>query len=208
MVNHDIDIIAERIIEKILDHRPIPIEVSGRHVHLCQKDLESLFGAGYSLTKKKELSQPGQFQSNEKVMLIGPKGVITNVSVLGPVRDHTQVEVSKTDAVALGIQAPVRESGDLKGSGSLFIAAGNSIIKADESVIVAKRHIHLTPFDAKLYRVKNGDIVKVEIKGERSLIFDDVVIRVSDKYKAAMHIDFDEANACCYLKGMNAKLVR
>lgn len=206
--NNDIDIIAEKIIQKMVDSRPIPIEVSGRHVHLCQKDLETLFGTGYCLTRKKELSQPGQFQSNEKVMLIGPKGVIKGVSILGPVRPSTQVEISKTDAVAVGIQAPVRESGDLKGSGSLFIAAQNSIIRADEEVIVAKRHIHLTPLDAKIYRVKNGDIVKVRIDGERPLIFDGVVIRVSNKFKAAMHIDFDEANSCCYSKGMNAKLIR
>lgn len=208
MDNNDIDIIAEKIIQKMMDIRPIPIEVSGRHVHLCQKDLETLFGTGYCLTMKKELSQPGQFQSNEKVMLIGPKGVIKNVSILGPVRPSTQVEISKTDAVLLGIQVPVRESGDLKGSASLFIAAQNSIIRADEEVIVAKRHIHLSPLDAKIYRVKNGDIVKVRIDGERPLIFDDVVIRVKDKFKAAMHIDFDEANSCCYSKGMNAKLIR
>ncbi|AZV58030.1 phosphate propanoyltransferase [Clostridium sp. AWRP] len=208
MNNYDIETVANKIIEMILNHRPIPIEVSGRHVHLSQEDMENLFGKGYSLTKKKDLSQPGQFQSNEKVMLIGPKGVIKNVSVLGPVRNETQVEVSKTDAAALGINPPVRESGNLKKSESLIIAAGKSVIKAEEKVIVAKRHIHMTPFDARLYGVQNGDNVKIQTLGERSLTFGDVVIRVSNKYKTAMHIDFDEANACCYLKGMNAKIVK
>lgn len=208
MDNYDIDVIADRIIEKISEHRPIPIEVSGRHVHLSQRDLERLFGENYELTKKKELSQPGQFQSNEKVMLIGPKGVLKNVSILGPVRKNTQVEVSKTDAAALGIQVPVRESGNLKGSASLFIASQNSMIKVEQGVIAAKRHIHMTPFDAKLYGVKNGDIVKVQVYGERSLIFDNVVIRVNSNFKPAMHIDFDEANACCYIKGMKAKIIK
>lgn len=171
------------------------VETSARHCHLSQKDLNTLFGEGYVLTKKKDLSQPGQFACEEKVKVVGEKGEL-NMSILGPVRDNTQVEISLTDARSVGLIAPIKESGDLKEAGKCKIIGPKGEIECEHAVITAKRHIHATPEDAKELNVKNGDIVKVELDNpDRKLIFDDVVVRVSDKYSLAMHIDTDEANA-------------
>ena len=172
------------------------IETSARHVHVTQETLEVLYGKGYQLTVKKELSQPGQFASQEKVDVVGPKSTL-KCSILGPVRKENQVEVSFTDARTLGVTAPVRESGDIAGSAPIKLVGPAGEVELSEGVIVAKRHVHMTPKDAEDFGVKNGDIVKVEVLNEtgRKLVFDDTVIRVSDKYALAMHIDTDEANA-------------
>lgn len=174
------------------------VETSARHIHLTQESLEKLCGEGYQLEVKKELSQPGQFASNTKLDLVGPKGTIKGVSILGPVRNLNQVEVSATDARSLGVKAPLRESGDTKGSAPIKIVnpVNGNELDLEEGCIVAKRHIHMTPKDAEEAGVKNGDIVKVATGGEgRHIVFDDVVIRVSEKYTLAMHIDTDESNA-------------
>lgn len=178
-----------------MESRKITIEGSGRHVHLSEQDLETLYGKGYKLTPKKWLSQPGQFASEERVKVEGPKGSFGAVSILGPVRPATQVEISFTDARTLGVTAPVRESGDVKGSAPMRITGPKGQIDISEGVIIAKRHIHFTPEDAQKYGVKDKQIVKVKVGGERALIFDEVVVRVSPKYATFMHIDFDEMNA-------------
>ncbi len=171
------------------------VETSAHHVHLSQKDLETLFGEGYELTVKKEVSQPGRFSAQEKVTVVGERGEKA-MSVLGPVRSESQVEVSLTDARALGLKALVRESGDLEGTNGCVLKGPKGQITLEKGVIAAKRHIHMTPADAENFNVKNGQIVKVRVDTDgRSLIFDDVVIRVKDTYALAMHIDTDESNA-------------
>ena len=172
------------------------VETSARHVHVSQADLEVLFGEGATLTPKKDLSQPGQYACVERVDLVGPKNTIKNVSILGPVRKATQIEVSLSDARTLGVSAPIRESGDVAGSGACKIVGPCGEIDLSEGLIIAKRHIHATPEDAEKLGVKDKDIVAVNIEtAERSLIFKDVVVRVSPSFKLAMHIDTDESNA-------------
>lgn len=172
------------------------VETSARHVHLSQEHLEILFGKGYALTFKKALSQPGQFACEERVTVIGPKKELKGVSVLGPVRKATQVELSMTDARSIGLTAPVRESGDLAGSAPCKIVGPQGEIELAEGVIVAKRHIHATVAEAKELGVENGQIVSVKVDTDgRSLVFGDVVVRASDSYALAMHIDTDESNA-------------
>ena len=183
------------------------IETSARHVHVTQETLEKLFGEGAELTVKKELSQPGQFASNQKVDLVAYKknkvtgelveSRLKGVSILGPVRKADQVELSLTDARTLGVVAPVRESGDVAGSGVCKLVGPAGEVELKEGVIAAKRHIHMTPADAEEFGVKNGDIVSVKVLKDtgRSVIFGDTVIRVSPTYGLAMHIDTDEANA-------------
>lgn len=179
----------------------IPVEISAKHVHLSQADVEALFGAGHQLTPKRELSQPGQFLSEERVTLIGPKGTMANVAVLGPTRKHTQVELSLTDARALGVKAPIRLSGDLAGCPGINIQAGDKVIRSDESVMAAQNHIHMTPADAARLGVHDGEVVKVKMNTERPVIFDNVLVRATETSALAMHIDFDEANACAFSKG-------
>lgn len=172
------------------------VETSARHVHLSQADLETLFGAGYELTKKKDLSQPGQYACEERVTIVGSKKEMAGVSILGPVRKDTQVELSLTDARSIGVNAPIRESGDIAGSGACKIVGPKGEIEISEGVIAAKRHIHATVEDAKNLGVENGEVVSVKVDTEgRSLVFGDVVVRVSDSYALAMHIDTDESNA-------------
>lgn len=178
--------------------RKILIESSARHVHLTPEDVEVLFGKGAKLTVKKELSQPGQFQSEQRVDLVGPRNTIKNVSILGPTRKKTQIEISYTDARKLGITVPLRESGDVAGSAAVTIVGPEGTIEAPEGAIAAKRHVHLTPEGAEEFGVKNGQIVSVKVGGERGLVFDNVVVRVSPNYAPAMHIDTDEANAIGY----------
>lgn len=173
------------------------VETSARHVHVCKETLETLFGAGYELTVKKPLSQPGQYASNERVTVVGPKRELANVSILGPCRGADQVELSATDARSIGISAPVRESGDVAGSAGCKLVGPCGEVELKEGVIVAKRHIHVTPEDAENLGVADKEIVKVACGSEgRKLVFDDVVIRVSEKFATAMHIDTDESNAC------------
>lgn len=183
--------------------KKVLVETSARHVHVSKNDLEILFGEGYELTKKKDLSQPGQYACEERVQVIGSKSSFPAVSILGPVRNATQVEISASDARAIGVAAPVRESGDIKGSGSCKIVGPKGEIEIEEGVIVAKRHIHMTSADAAEFGVSDKQVVSVKIDSpERSLVFGDVVVRVNDNFALAMHIDTDEANAV--LAGANA----
>lgn len=175
--------------------KKVLIETSARHVHLSAKDLETLFGKGALLTPTKDLSQPGQFACKERVTLVGPKRTIQNVIILGPVRPETQVEVSYTDSRTLGINAPLRESGDTAGSAGCKIVGPAGEIDISEGVIIAKRHLHITPEDAEASSLVDKQIIKVRIDSERTTAFDDVVVRVSPKFATAVHIDTDEANA-------------
>lgn len=187
--------------EKIL------VEVSARHIHLSAADLAVLFGEGHELTVKKELSQPGQYACEEKVTLRGPKGEM-KLSVLGPTRKETQVELSLTDARTLGVKALVRESGDIDGTSGITLVGPCGEVVLEKGVIAAKRHIHMTKKDAEYYGVENGQIVgvKVETNG-RSLTFEDTVVRVSDSYALAMHIDTDESNAAGIAGSAQGELV-
>lgn len=176
--------------------KTVMVETSARHVHVTEETLEILFGKGYQLTKKKDLSQPGQFACEERVQVIGPKNSFPAVSILGPTRPADQVELSASDARSIGVAAPVRESGDIAGSGACKLVGPKGEVELKEGVIVAKRHIHVTPEDAENYGVKDKQVVSVKIDSpERSLVFGDVVVRVSPKFKLAMHIDTDESNA-------------
>jgi acetate kinase len=176
-------------------HIPIPIGVSAHHLHLSQEHLEALFGPGHELTSRAPLAQPGQFASEEQVSLIGPRGRIERVRVLGPVRSKTQVEISRTEEYRLGIDAPVRMSGDLGGSPGLILEGPVGQIRLTEGVICAQRHIHMTPEDALRFGLRDGDVVSIRVEGERSVVFGDVAVRVSPKYALEMHLDTDEANA-------------
>ncbi len=172
------------------------VETSARHVHVTEETLKILFGEGHQLTHKKDLSQPGQFACEERVTVVGPKKSLERVSILGPVRKADQVELSLTDARSIGVTAPIRESGDVAGSGACKLVGPCGEVELKEGVIVAKRHIHATPEDAEALGVKDKDVVSVKIDTEgRSLIFGDVVVRVSPKFALAMHIDTDESNA-------------
>lgn len=175
----------------------VVVEISARHVHVSKEDLETLFGKNYQLTVKKELSQPGQFACEERVRVVGTKGEFPAVSILGPCRNATQVELSLTDARSIGVVAPVRESGDIEGSGTCKLVDPCGEVEIACGVIAAKRHIHATTKDAEEFGLTNGEIVSVEIPSAngRNLTFGDVVVRVSDSYALAMHIDTDEANA-------------
>ncbi len=185
------------------------IETSARHVHVTEKDLEILFGAGHKLTKKKDLSQPGQYAAEERVTIVGPKKELANVSILGPCRKATQVELSATDARSIGIAAPIRESGDLEGSGACKIVGPCGEIEISEGVIVAKRHIHLTPEDAEELGVKDKDVVWVKCDTDgRKAILGDVVCRVSSNYARAMHIDTDESNAISASRDLKGTIVK
>jgi putative phosphotransacetylase len=185
------------------------VETSARHVHVTQEDLEILFGKGFELTVKKPLSQPGQFASNERVDVVGPKKTLTGVSILGPVRPATQVELSLTDARAIGVAAPIRESGDVAGSGACKLVGPKGEVELKEGVIAAKRHIHMTPADAEAFGLKDKDQVSVKIDSDgRALTFGDVVVRVSDKYALAMHIDTDESNAGCVAPGTMGEVIK
>ena len=174
---------------------PFPVEVSARHVHLTREAVDILFGAGHQLGKKKMLSQPGEFLSEERVKLVTPKGQIDNVAVLGPERKAVQVELSATDAKSLGLKAPVNLSGDLTGAADVVIIGPNGILKADGSVIIAKAHLHLTPADAEHYGLHDGQIISVRIDSPRPITLNGVMARVRSDMALAMHIDFDEANA-------------
>ncbi len=185
------------------------VETSARHVHLTQEHLEILFGTGYELTKKKSLSQPGQFACEERVTVVGSKGEFKGISILGPVRKATQIELSATDARSIGIAAPLRESGDVAGSGACKIIGPVGEIEIKEGVIVAKRHIHATPAEAEKLGVKDGEVVSVKIDTDgRSLIFGDVVVRVNDNYALAMHIDTDESNAASCSREQYGEIIK
>ena len=184
--------------------KQILVETSARHIHLSKEAVDVLFGEGYELTKKKDLSQPGQYACAEKLVVVGPKGTL-KASILGPTRNASQVEISLTDARSIGISAPIRESGDTAGSGAckLVNPDNGAELELTEGVIVAKRHIHLTPEAAVEMGVSDKEIVSVKVNSdsERTTIFGDVVVRVSEKFAPAMHIDTDEANAAYNVSG-------
>jgi acetate kinase len=175
--------------------RPIPIEVSAHHVHLSTAHVEALFGPGHTLTRRSDLSQPGQYACAETVDLVGPKGRVDRVRVLGPARKETQIEISRTEEFRLGIDAPIRASGDLKGSPGLTLVGSHGSVTLGEGAICAMRHIHMSPEDALAYGIRDRDMVRIHTRGERALIFGDVLVRVAPDYRLAMHIDTDEANA-------------
>lgn len=212
--------IVDEVLNRVKKEAFIEVEASGRHVHLSQEDLDTLFGKGYQLTKLKDLSQPGQFACKERVTVTGPRGSLKNVIVLGPMRNETQVEVSLTDASALGIKANVnpssdlddaglvKQSGDLKGSPGIIITTEKASVELKRGLIVAKRHIHITSADAQKFKVTDNEIVMAKVMGSRPVIFDDVVIRVSDKFQTFMHIDYDEANACGFSNGTYAVIIK
>ena len=177
----------------------VEMEASGRHVHLTEEQVMTLFGHG--LTPVKELSQPGQFAAQERVCIKGPKGELKNVAVLGPCRPLTQVEVSMTDARSLGINAPIRLSGDVANTPGCTIVGPNGTVNADVGVIVAKRHIHMSQEDAQVQNVKNGDVVRLKTLTKRPVVFEDVSVRVHSQFQTAVHLDYDEANACGFQKG-------
>ena len=186
----------------------VPVGVSARHIHLTQSDVETLFGKGYELTKKKDL-MGGQYASNETVTIVGLKlRAIENVRILGPVRKASQIEISATDALKLGVKAPVRESGDIKGSAPMAVVGPKGVIYLEEGCIIAKRHIHMSPQDAKTAGVINGQTVSVRSNNERGSIFDQVTVRVDPSYTLEMHIDTDEANAASIKTGDSVAIIK
>ena len=189
-------------------NKPVLIETSARHVHVSAEHLAILFGEGYELTPKKDLSQPGQFACEERVAVIGPKGSFPGVSILGPVRPATQLEISLTDARSIGVVTPIRESGDIENSGACKLVGPKGEVEIDCGVIAAKRHIHATPEDAEKYGLEDKQIVSVKIDSDgRSLVLGDVVVRVSPKFALAMHIDTDESNAAGVTPGMMGEII-
>lgn len=187
----------------------IPVGISARHIHLTREVFEQLYGKGSELTVYTELYQPGEFAAAEVVTLVGPRlRAIQDVRILGPFREYTQVELSRTDGVALGIDPPVRQSGDLKGSEPIVIVGPAGAVSLKEGAICANRHIHLNPDDAERLKVKNNDIVKVRTTGIRAITFENVQIRVSDKFLLQMHLDTDDANAAGIRCGDSAELIR
>lgn len=213
MDNMEIEKITRIILESLSKKESgtgymVPIGVSARHIHLTQADVETLFGKGYQLTKKKEL-MGGQFASNELVTIVGLKlRAIENVRILGPVRKASQVEISATDAIKLGIKAPIRESGKIEGSAPIAIVGPCGVIYLKEGCIIASRHIHMSPKDAESAGVKNGDIVSVKVDNERATTYNNVLIRVDPSFTLEMHIDTDEANAAKISTGMRAELIK
>lgn len=173
----------------------IPVGVSNRHIHLSQADIEQLFGSGYQLTKLKDLKQPGQYAAKETLTIAGPKGSFSHVRVLGPARSNSQIEISKSDGFTLGIKAPVRESGDLRKAATLTVIGPKGSVIMESKVIVAKRHIHMTPSDASRFSVSDKEVIWIKTQGERKAILGDVVIRVNEQFQLECHLDIDEANS-------------
>ena len=189
--------------------KTVLVETSARHAHISKEHLEILFGEGYELTKKKDLSQPGQYACEERIAVIGPKGQFPGVSILGPVRPATQVEISASDARSIGVQAVVRESGDIAGTPGCKIVGPKGEIEIENGVIVAKRHIHMTPDDAEKYGLEDKQVVEVKVASDdRTLTFGDVVVRVHENFALAMHIDTDESNAAGMVPGVMGEIVK
>ena len=213
MENNNVELIARLVMEAIDKKEStsngfmVPIGVSARHIHLTQEHVEVLFGEGYQLTKRKEL-MGGQFAANEQVTIVGLKlRAIENVRVLGPVRSKSQVEISATDAIKLGVRAPIRLSGDIEGSAPIAVVGPKGVIYLDEGCIIAKRHIHMAPKDAIAAGVRNGDIVSVKADNERVTFFNHVQIRVDESFTLEMHIDTDEANAAKISTGETVTII-
>lgn len=215
MDNSNVELITKLVLEAVEKQKSssgegylVPIGVSARHIHLTQEHVETLFGEGYQLTKKKEL-MGGQFASNEQVTLVGLKlRAIENVRILGPCRKASQVEISKTDALKLGVKAPIRESGNVAGSAPIALVGPKGVLYLNEGCIVAQRHIHMSPADAAAAGVKDGDIVSVKAENERGTTFNHVKIRVDDSFTLEMHIDTDEANAAGIKHGDTVRMFK
>lgn len=206
--------IVEEVLQQVLKNQPspqhdgkIPIGVSARHVHLAQAEVEQLFGENYQLTPKFELSQPGQFAAEETVVIAGPKGSIERVRILGPARSLSQVEISWTDAMKLGVKPPLRVSGDIKGSSPVTLIGPKGSVVLNEGLIIAQAHIHMSPADSARFQVADGQSVQIKVEGIRPIILSNVIIRVSERYRLEMHIDTDEANAGLIQQGAFAKIV-
>jgi propanediol utilization protein len=210
----NIDQIVTLVLQEIQKHNEssetnmVPLGISNRHVHLSEKDLESLFGKGAELSKIKDLSQPGQFACKECVTLVGPKGCIENVRILGPTRPQTQIELLAGDCFKLGVKAPLKMSGKLDGTAGLVICGPKGSENLREGVIVAKRHIHMTPEDAERFNCTDNEIVKVECCGERGGILDNVVVRVTKASKLDFHIDTEEANGMGIKDSDKVKIIK
>lgn len=186
----------------------LPIGLSNKHIHLSQEDLDTLFGEGYELTIKKDLSQPGQYACEEKVDIVGPKGTLKGVRILGPVRSSTQVEISITDAFKLGVEPIIRNSGDIDGTPGAKIVGPKGEVELEKGIIVAARHIHMHTEDAERFGVKDGDIVKVKTEGIRSLVFENVLVRAGDTHALEMHVDIEEGNAAGVKNGDMVELIK
>ena len=189
----------EQVVEQVLSNIFVELEASGRHVHVTKAQAQTLFG--HSLTPKRPLSQPGQYLANERVTVIGPKGEFQNVAVLGPERKEAQIEISLTDGKTLGLTPPVKLSGDVSGSPGATLVGACGRIDLEKGVIVARRHIHMTPAAAAHFGVKDKQVVKLQTYTGRPLVFDDVVVRVSPDFDTYVHLDYDEANACGFQAG-------
>ncbi|WP_322904030.1 phosphate propanoyltransferase [Paenibacillus campi] len=185
----------------------VPVGVSARHIHLSQEHIEILFGAGYELTEFKPLSQPGQFAANETVEVVGSKGSFPKVRILGPARPATQLEISLTDSFAIGVKAPVRESGHIEGTPGILIKGPAGEVEVQTGVIVAARHIHFHTADAEKWGINDQDKLKVRLSGERGMVLENVIARVSDSFALDMHIDTDEANAAGARTGDTAEII-
>ncbi|QUH26791.1 phosphate propanoyltransferase [Serpentinicella alkaliphila] len=186
----------------------LPIALSNRHIHLSKEHVDILFGKDYELTKMKDLSQPGQFASNEKVDVVGPKGTIKGVRVLGPTRPNTQLEISLADGFILGVNPPIKDSGDIVGSPGAKLVGPNGEVELSEGIIAAARHIHMGLDDAKKFDVVDKEKVKIKTPGERSLIFENVLVRVNEAYDLEMHVDVDEGNAANVKNGDMVELIK
>lgn len=197
-----------QLLHKSISYTHVPVSVSARHIHLQQEHVEVLFGAGYTLTKFKDISQPGQYACNEKVTIQGPKGLIEKVRVLGPVRIQTQVEVARSEARKLGIEPPVRNSGNIQGSAGFTIIGPKGSLSLSEGCIIADRHIHMSPSDALAFGVKNQQKVSVLVDGEKGGIMSHVTVRVNERYTLDMHIDTDDANAFGLKGGERVRLLK
>lgn len=186
----------------------IPIALSNKHLHICQEHLEILFGQGYELKKIKDLSQPGQYACDEKVDIVGSKGILKGVRILGPVRPATQIEISISDGFQLGVDAPVRDSGQIDSTPGIKIVGPKGEVELDKGVIVAARHIHMYTDDAKKFGVEDKDIVNVKVGGPRGLIFDNVLVRVNPNFALEMHVDIEEGNAAGVKNGELVELIK
>ena len=189
----------QKLVDAVLGSLFVELEASGRHVHVTKEQAQILFG--HALTPDRPLSQPGQYLAKERVTVVGPRGEFANVAVLGPERKEAQVEVSLTDARHLGVEAPVRLSGDVKNSPGILLRGEQGCVPLNEGVIAAQRHIHLTPEDAEKFRVTDKQMVKLRTYTARPVVFEDVAVRVSPDFASYVHLDYDEANACGFRKG-------
>ncbi|MCT4595936.1 MAG: phosphate propanoyltransferase [Anaeromicrobium sp.] len=186
----------------------VPVGLSNRHIHLSKRDVEALFGEGYELTKFKDLAQPGQYAAAEKIDIVGPKGTIKGVRVLGPVRKDTQIEISLADGFALGVKPPVRDSGDIEGSPGAKIVGPKGEVTIDKGIIAAARHIHMHTSDAEAMGISDRDLVKVKVEGKRGLIFENVLARVHEEFKLEFHVDIEEGNAAGIKNGQELEIIK